>query len=154
DVWINNPRRPWEASGTSGMKVLPNGGLNLSELDGWWAEAYSPDVGWAIGDGNEHDADPQWDAVEADDLYTQLEQEIVPLFYERDVHGLPTGWIARLRESMARLTPQYSADRTVREYTEKYYLPSASTYLERTKEQGAAAARLLDWQQALAEDWA
>src|SRR5690606_38377059 len=73
DLWINTPRRPWEASGTSGMKVLVNGGLNLSELDGWWAEAYSSEVGWAIGDGNEHGDDPAWDAIEAGQLYEILE---------------------------------------------------------------------------------
>ena len=91
DVWINTPRRPWEASGTSGMKVLVNGGLNLSELDGWWAEAYAPEVGWALGDGLEHDADPAWDAVEAERLYDLLENEIIPEFYDRDEHGHSRG---------------------------------------------------------------
>jgi len=153
DVWLNNPRRPWEACGTSGMKILANGGLNLSELDGWWAEAYADDVGWAIGDGRERGEDPQWDAAEADALYTKLEQEIIPLFYNRDAHGLPIAWIERVRESMARLTPQYSADRTVREYTEKYYVPAASAYRERAKEDGASAARLLRWRQVVAEHW-
>ena len=84
DVWINTPRRPWEASGTSGMKVLVNGGVNLSELDGWWAEAYTPEVGWALGDGREHGDDPAWDAVEADALYELLEREVIPEFYARD----------------------------------------------------------------------
>jgi glycogen phosphorylase len=153
DVWINNPRRPWEACGTSGMKILANGGLNLSELDGWWAEAYADDVGWAIGDGKERGEDPQWDAAEADALYTKLEEEIIPLFYYRDAHGLPITWIERVRESMARLTPQYSADRAVREYTEKYYVPAASAYGERAKEDGASAARILRWRQAIAEHW-
>ncbi|HEX6647998.1 MAG TPA: alpha-glucan family phosphorylase, partial [Pyrinomonadaceae bacterium] len=153
DVWINNPRRPWEACGTSGMKILANGGLNLSELDGWWAEAYADDVGWAIGDGKEHGEDPQWDAAEADALYTKLEQEIIPLFYNRDLHGLPSAWIERVRESMARLTPQYSADRAVREYTEKYYVPAASTYGERAKEDGASAMRIVSWRQEVAERW-
>jgi starch phosphorylase len=136
------------------MKVLANGGLNLSELDGWWAEAYAADVGWAIGDGREHGEDPQWDAAEADALYTKLEQEIIPLFYYRDDHGLPIAWIERVRESMARLTPQYSADRTVREYTEKYYLPAAVAYSERAREDGAASARILRWQEAVKEHWA
>ena len=84
DLWINTPRRPWEACGTSGMKVLVNGGLNFSELDGWWAEAYSPQVGWAIGDGLEHGDDPARDALEAEAMYTLLEQEVVPEFYQRD----------------------------------------------------------------------
>ena len=107
DVWVNTPRRPWEASGTSGMKVLVNGGLNLSELDGWWAEAYSPEVGWAIGDGREHGDDPAWDAAEAEALYGLLEREVIPEFYARDEHGIPRRWVARMRESMARLTPRF-----------------------------------------------
>ena len=106
DVWINTPRRPWEASGTSGMKVLVNGGINLSELDGWWAEAYTPEVGWALGDGQEHGDDPAWDAAEAEALYDLLEREVIPEFYTRDANGIPTAWVARMRESMARLTPQ------------------------------------------------
>ena len=97
DVWINNPRRPWEACGTSGMKVLVNGGLNLSELDGWWAEAYQPQVGWALGDGQEHDDDPDWDAAEAAALYSILENEVIPAFYTRNADGLPTGWLAKMR---------------------------------------------------------
>ena len=90
DVWINTPQRPWEASGTSGMKVLVNGGLNLSELDGWWVEAYTPEVGWALGDGQEHGDDPAWDTAEAEALYARLEHEVVPEFYSRDAHGIPT----------------------------------------------------------------
>jgi len=107
------------SSGTSGMKVLVNGGINLSELDGWWAEAYTPELGWAIGDGNEHGDDPAWDAIEADQLYNLLEQEVVPEFYNRNEKGIPAAWISRMRESMAQLTPRFSADRTVREYTEQ-----------------------------------
>ena len=94
DVWINTPRRPWEASGTSGMKVLVNGGINLSELDGWWAEAYTPEVGWALGDGQEHGDDPAWDAVEAEALYDLLEREVIPEFYTRDEQGIPTAWVS------------------------------------------------------------
>jgi starch phosphorylase len=97
DVWINTPRRPWEASGTSGMKVLVNGGINLSELDGWWAEAYTPEVGWALGDGQEHGDDPAWDAAEAEALYDLLEREVIPEFYARDGQGIPTAWVARMR---------------------------------------------------------
>ena len=126
DVWVNTPRRPWEASGTSGMKVLVNGGLNLSELDGWWAEAYSPAVGWAIGDGREHGDDPAWDAAEAEALYGLLEREVVPEFYSRDEHGIPRAWVARMRESMAKLTPAFSTNRVVRQYTEEHYLPAAT----------------------------
>ncbi len=103
DVWINTPRRPWEACGTSGMKVLVNGGINLSELDGWWAEAYTPEVGWALGDGQEHGDDPAWDAAEAEALYGLLEREVIPEFYARDHNGIPTAWVKRMRESMAQL---------------------------------------------------
>src|SRR3989475_6783287 len=126
DLWINTPRRPWEASGTSGMKVLVNGGLNLSELDGWWAEAYTPEVGWAIGDGQEHGDDPAWDATEAETLYAVLEREVIPEFYARDERGIPRRWVARMRESMARLTPTFSTNRAVREYTKQHYLPAAA----------------------------
>ncbi|HTS16843.1 MAG TPA: alpha-glucan family phosphorylase [Verrucomicrobiae bacterium] len=154
DLWINTPRRPWEASGTSGMKVLVNGGINLSELDGWWAEGYTPEVGWAIGDGREHDDDPAWDAVEAEALYDRLENEVIPEFYSRDKDGLPTAWVARMRESMARLTPQFSANRTVREYTEQHYLPAATNYLRRAADKGAEGARVVKWLLALDKKWA
>jgi starch phosphorylase len=153
DVWVNTPRRPWEASGTSGMKVLVNGGLNLSELDGWWAEAYAPEVGWAIGDGNEHGDDPAWDAVEADALYALLESEIVPEFYDRDGRGIPVKWVARMRESMARLTPAFSANRTVREYTENHYLSAAAAYTDRAAQDGKLGKELLAWQTNISELW-
>jgi len=154
DVWINTPRRPWEASGTSGMKVLVNGGLNLSELDGWWAEAYSPGLGWALGDGRERGDDPAWDAAEAGVLYELLENEIVPAFYDRDDEGIPRAWIARMRESMARLTPRFSANRVVRQYTEEHYLPAAARYRARAAEKGAAGVALRDFQRALARHFA
>src|SRR5690606_10600011 len=99
DVWLNNPRRPWEASGTSGMKVLVNGGLNLSELDGWWAEAYEPTVGWAIGDGKEHGDEAALDNMEAEQLYQILEQEVIPTFYHRDEQGIPRKWIQMIKQS-------------------------------------------------------
>jgi starch phosphorylase len=153
DVWINTPRRPWEASGTSGMKVLVNGGINLSELDGWWAEAYTPEVGWALGDGKEHGDDPSWDAMEAGQLYDLLEQKVVPEFYHRNKKGIPVKWIARMRESMAQLTPRFSADRTVREYTEQHYLPAASAYLERTASKGEKGKQIADLLRNLDQKW-
>ena len=153
DVWINTPRRPWEASGTSGMKVLVNGGINLSELDGWWAEAYTPEVGWALGDGREHGDDPAWDAVEADALYGLLEREVIPEFYARDESGIPTAWVNRMRESMARLTPRFSANRTVREYTEEHYLPAATAYHLRSANTGAIGRQIVDWQHSLRQKW-
>jgi starch phosphorylase len=154
DVWINTPRRPWEACGTSGMKVLVNGGINVSELDGWWAEAYTPEVGWALGDGQEHGDDPEWDAAEAKALYDRLEREVIPEFYTRDEKGIPTAWVARMRESMARLTPRFSADRAVREYTEHHYLPAAAAYRERAAEKGAIGRQVANWQHALEQAWA
>jgi starch phosphorylase len=154
DVWLNTPRRPWEASGTSGMKVLVNGGINLSELDGWWAEAYTPDVGWALGDGREHGDDPAWDAAEAVTLYERLEQEVIPEFYARDEKGIPTAWVARMRESMARLTPRFSANRTVREYTEQHYLPAATAYHLRVANKGAIGRQMLNWRHSLEQKWA
>jgi glycogen phosphorylase len=153
DVWLNTPRRPWEASGTSGMKVLVNGGLNLSELDGWWAEAYTPEVGWALGDGQEHHDDPAWDAAEAERLYYLLEQEVIPEFYARDGQGIPTAWVARMRNSLASLTPRFSADRAVREYTEQHYLTGAGTYRERAADNGALGRQIVDWQHVMEMNW-
>jgi starch phosphorylase len=153
DVWLNTPRRPWEACGTSGMKVLVNGGINLSELDGWWAEAYTPEVGWALGDGREHDGDPAWDAIEANALYDLLEHEVIPEFYTRDEQGIPGAWVNRMRESMAQLTPHFSTNRAVREYTEQHYLPAASAYRERSAGKGQFGVETLDWRHALEQKW-
>ena len=153
DLWLNTPRRPWEASGTSGMKVLVNGGINLSELDGWWAEAYAPDVGWAIGDGQEHDEDAAWDAVEAEMLYNLLEQEVVPAFYARDENGIPRAWVAKMRASMAKLTPQFSTNRTVREYAERHYLPAAAAYRRRAADASRLGGAIVRWQRELMKHW-
>ena len=153
DVWVNTPRRPWEASGTSGMKVLVNGGINLSELDGWWAEAYSPEVGWALGDEKEHGDDPAWDAAEADALYTLLEQQIVPEFYSCNEKKLSVRWVERMRKSMAILTPRFSANRAVREYTEQYYLPAATEYLKRAANKGAAGLKICALKNELLGKW-
>ena len=153
DVWLNTPRRPWEACGTSGMKVLVNGGLNLSELDGWWAEAYTLEAGWALGDGQEHDDDPDWDMIEAEALYDLLESKVIPEFYTRDEQGIPDAWVARMRESMAKLTPLFSANRAVCEYTEQRYLPAAATYLARAADSGALGSCVAKWQHELDEKW-
>ncbi len=153
DVWLNTPRRPWEASGTSGMKVLANGGINLSVRDGWWAEAWSPEVGWALGDGRSHDGDPAWDDAEALELYRILEEEVVPAFYDRDEAGIPRRWTRRMRESMATLTPRFSTNRMVREYTERFYLPGAARQRRRAGDQGKAAVELVAWRARLAAHW-
>jgi starch phosphorylase len=154
DVWINTPRRPWEACGTSGMKVLVNGGLNLSVLDGWWAEAYRPDVGWALGGGQDHGDDPASDAADAEQLYDRLEREVVPEFYTRDETGIPIAWVARMRESTARLTPYFSADRAVREYTETHYLPAAAAYRARAEVGGALGREMVAWRLTVDRQWA
>ena len=154
DVWLNTPRRPWEACGTSGMKVLVNGGINLSELDGWWAEAYTPEVGWSLGDGEEHGDDLAWDAAEAEALYDLLEREVIPEFYTRDEQGIPSAWVTRMRESMARLTPRFSTNRAVREYIEQYYFPAARAYRERAADKGAIGLQVVNWQHALEQKWA
>ena len=153
DVWLNTPRRPWEACGTSGMKVLVNGGINISELDGWWEEAYSPEVGWALGDGLEHGDDPNVDAAEAEALYNLLENEVIPEFYTRNEKGIPETWVARMRESMARLTPKFSANRAVRDYTEQHYIPDAINYNLRSANNGKEAKEIIEWKNILNQKW-
>ena len=141
DLWLNTPRRPWEACGTSGMKVLVNGGLNVSELDGWWAEAYDPAMGWAIGDGREH-SESNWDSVEAQQLYNLLETEIVPAFYQRNEKGVPTGWLAKMRLSMAKLAPRFSSNRMLREYVEMSYIPATERYRRRVADGARLGAEI------------
>jgi len=154
DVWINTPRRPWEACGTSGMKVLVNGGLNVSVLDGWWAEAYQPELGWALGDGLGHGDDPAGDAADADALYNLLEREVIPEFYNRNENGIPTAWIQRMRESMAQLTPRFSVNRTVCEYTEQHYIPAAAAYHLRSANECEIGRQIVDWRHSLDQKWA
>ncbi|HEY7237334.1 MAG TPA: alpha-glucan family phosphorylase [Gemmatimonadaceae bacterium] len=149
DVWLNTPLRPWEACGTSGMKVLANGGLNLSTLDGWWAEAYGPDVGWAI----ENKGGPPSDAADAGDLYRLLEEEIVPLFYMRDERGVPVNWLAHVRQSMARLTPRFSAHRMLTEYVDRMYLPGAELKQAREESGCREASALAEWERTLRAHW-
>lgn len=121
DVWLNLPRRPLEASGTSGEKVVGNGGINCSVLDGWWIEGYAGDNGWAVGDHLDGNPKAQ-DHADAEALYRVLEEEVVPLFYERDAGGIPSGWLARVRASMRSLLPVFNTDRMVKQYTEQVYL--------------------------------
>ena len=153
DLWINTPRRPWEACGTSGMKILVNGGLNLSELDGWWAEAYRPETGWALGDGEEHGDDPVWDAREAEDLYALLEKEVIPCFYDRDEKGIPRGWVLRMRMSMAELTPRFSSNRMLREYVQRLYLPAGEAFRERIADKAGRAVELSRWYESIQRNW-
>ncbi len=125
DVWLNNPRRPLEASGTSGQKVVLNGGLNLSVLDGWWAEAYDGTNGFAIGMGETHSDIDRHDQMDSDGLYCALSDEVIPLYYDRDRDGLPTGWIARMKSAIRSMGWRFSADRMVMDYVLKSYLPAA-----------------------------
>ncbi|MEE8524483.1 MAG: alpha-glucan family phosphorylase, partial [Thermoanaerobaculia bacterium] len=125
DVWLNTPRRPLEASGTSGMKVAMNGGLNLSIADGWWPEGWNGDNGWVIGEAREDPGEEQQDWDDASSLYDILENVILPAYYERDGDGLPRRWIRMMKEAMATLTPRFSASRMVEDYVEQGYLPAA-----------------------------
>jgi starch phosphorylase len=152
DVWINNPRRSFEASGTSGMKVLANGGLNLSELDGWWDEAYAPECGWCIGDGLPEGVGPSLqDELEAEQLYLRLEQEVVPLFYDRDLQGIPGAWLRLVRNSMKTLASEFSAHRMVSDYVRDFYIPGAHAYKARTSGVVATAREIERWREKVAE---
>jgi len=154
DVWLNTPRKPWEACGTSGMKVLANGGLNLSVADGWWAEAYAPDVGWSLGGDRDPTGDEgDDDARDTETLFQLIEREIVPAFYDRDAEGLPRGWLARVRASLSQLTPRFSANRMLDEYVKGYYRPAEDALAQRIGD-GFAQARTLDrWARRLADAW-
>ena len=151
DVWINTPRRTWEACGTSGMKVLVNGGLNLSTLDGWWVEAYRSDLGWVLGDHRFDDHDDA--AEEAAQFYEILERDLIPQFYERDLDGLPRAWIARVRASMATLTAQFCANRMAREYLERLYLGAADSFARRSADNARIACELNSWREQIRVGW-
>lgn len=153
DVWLNNPRRPYEASGTSGMKVLVNGGLNCSILDGWWDEGFEPGTGWAIGDRNEENEEGHQDWLDSRSLYHLLEHEIAPLFYHRVEGEVPKGWIQMVRRSMLRLSGQFSTNRMVRDYTTKAYMPSAEAF-RRLESEGLERARgALVWRDRVRGNW-
>ncbi|MGV8040091.1 MAG: alpha-glucan family phosphorylase [Thermoanaerobaculaceae bacterium] len=153
DVWLNTPRRPMEASGTSGMKVLPNGGLNLSIPDGWWEEAYQPEVGWAIGQGEEYEDHGDQDQVESNAVYKLLEDDIAPLFYSRAVDGLPRAWIARMKKSMRLLTPAFSTNRMIWEYAERYYLPASRHFARLAADGMAKTCAVSAWLQRVRAGW-
>ncbi len=153
DIWLNNPIKRLEASGTSGMKVTPNGGINVSVLDGWWPEAYDGTNGWAIGDDRSYDNDEYQDFIESEALYDLLEREIVPLFYERASDGLPRGWIARMKNSMRTCSPKFSANRMLREYTEGLYVRGAAAWKRLRADQFAAARALTEWKARLGSRW-
>jgi len=151
DVWINTPRRPAEACGTSGMKLIVNGGLHLSVLDGWWDEAYAPDLGWALGGGAEHGG--AGDDDDAEELYDLLENQVGPEFYDRDANGIPRRWIRRVRTSMTRLTVPFSSERMVRDYVEQVYVPAAARYAHRTRDNARVAFELEAWHDRIGDGW-
>jgi starch phosphorylase len=124
DIWLNNPRRPLEASGTSGMKCSVHGCMNLSILDGWWREGFDGENGFAIGDDSHPDSIEEQDRVDSDNLFRALTEEVVPSFFNRDAKGIPRQWIKKIRRTMATLTPEYNTWRMVQEYVNKFYLKS------------------------------
>lgn len=136
DVWLNNPRRPLEASGTSGQKAALNGAPNFSVLDGWWREAYDGENGWAIGEERKYASPEEQDAADADSLYRTLEEEIVPLYYRREGSGVPEGWVAVMKRAVKTVAPAFSTQRMVREYAERLYFPRAGTSPGRSRREG------------------
>jgi starch phosphorylase len=153
DLWLNTPRRFLEACGTSGMKVIFNGGINCSILDGWWDEAYTPRDGWAIGRGEVY-SDPMYqDEVESNALYDLLEKEIITKFYERDKDDIPRSWIQRMKTSMVDLAPQFNVNRMVREYALRTYLPASVRFSEFLESDASRAREMAAWKNRLSNDW-
>ncbi len=153
DLWLNTPRRPLEASGTCGMKVPVNGGINVSVLDGWWCEGFRGDNGWAIGHGEEYEDHDYQDELESLALYDLLETEIAPLFYGRGPEGLPRDWIAMMKTSMRTLIPIFNTNRMVEDYCERFYLPASLQWKMLAADEMAVARKLASWKQKVVTRW-
>jgi starch phosphorylase len=153
DIWLNNPRRPYEASGTSGMKIIANGGLNFSVLDGWWDEAYNREVGWRIGDRESFENEDYQDEIESRLIYETLEKEIVPMFYDRGEDKLPRGWIKMVKNSMSQLGPLFNMDRMVEQYTQKFYLQALDRRKMLVKDDWKLGREFTVWRDNIYRNW-
>jgi starch phosphorylase len=154
DIWLNTPRRPNEACGTSGMKAVANGALHLSILDGWWEEGYEREIGWAIGNGEEYDDHAFQDDLESRALYDILEKEITPIFYDRGPDGIPRRWVAMMKASMHKLCPVFNTHRMVSEYWDRFYVPAAERGAQLVENEWKSLKDLARWREKVMYNWA